>query len=107
MTIDTEQVRNAAAVLDTLTSNLAADNPLRTEADVMAKGCVATLYTVADQIDAQTAEIAAQAQHANFLNSEIARLRGAIQGLLDALPSATTHPAIQAAKAALKETCHD
>lgn len=68
----------------------------------------------ADALDAQSAEIAAQARHANFLNAEIARLRFriaelrvAVRGLLDAMPSATTHPAIQAAKAALKETCHD
>ena len=30
-------------------------------------------------------------------------LREALQGLLDALPSATTHPAIQAARAALAQ----
>lgn len=67
-----------------------------------------------DALDAQTAEIAAQARHANFLNAEIARLRSriaelrvAVRGLLDALPSATTHPAIKRAKDALRETCHD
>lgn len=34
-------------------------------------------------------------------DAEIARLRDALQGLLNALPSATTHPAIKAARAAL------
>ena len=32
-----------------------------------------------------------------------ARMREAVRGLLDALPSATTHPAIKAARAALAE----
>lgn len=107
MTINTETIRDAAEVLDTLTSTLAVDHPLRTQAAARAKSCVSGLYSAADAFDAQTAEIAAQARHANFLNTEIARLRGAVQGLLDALPSATTHPAIKRAKDALRETCHD
>jgi len=32
-----------------------------------------------------------------------ARMRESVRGLLDALPSATTHPAIKAARAALAE----
>lgn len=35
--------------------------------------------------------------------SHIGELREALEGLLNALPSATTHPAIKAARAALKE----
>ncbi|WP_103035269.1 hypothetical protein [Castellaniella caeni] len=45
---------------------------------------------IADHIDAQAAEIA--------------RLREALLGLLDVLPSATTHPAIKRAKEALRGT---
>lgn len=37
------------------------------------------------------------------LMGERDRLREALQGLLDALPSATTHPAIKAARAALAQ----
>lgn len=37
------------------------------------------------------------------LEADNKRLREALQGLLDALPSATTHPAIRAAKAALEK----
>lgn len=41
------------------------------------------------------------------LEAENRRLRDALLGLLDVLPSATTHPAIKRAKDALRETCHD
>ena len=34
-------------------------------------------------------------------------LLSALRGLLDALPSATTHPAIKAAKAAIRKACPD
>jgi len=37
---------------------------------------------------------------------EIGQFREALQGLLDALPSATTHPAIKAARAALSGADH-
>ncbi|MFT0546969.1 hypothetical protein ACMHYO_11575 [Allopusillimonas ginsengisoli] len=37
---------------------------------------------------------------------DVGALRDALLGLLDALPSATTHPAIKRAKDALLETCH-
>ena len=57
MTIDTERIRDAAEVLDTLTSQLPAGHPLRADADARAKSCVAALYSAADAIDAQTAEI--------------------------------------------------
>ncbi len=36
------------------------------------------MLEAANALDAQTAEIAAQAQHANFLNAEITRLRAAL-----------------------------
>lgn len=49
---DAERVRNAAGVLDTLTSNLSNDHPLRVEATSCAKRAVADLYRIADQIDA-------------------------------------------------------
>ena len=38
---------------------------------------------------------------------DVETLRDALLGLLDALPSATTHPVIKRAKDALRETCHD
>ena len=57
MTIDTETIRNASAILDTLTSNLAADHPLRLDAQQGAKASVADLYGIADEADAQGAEI--------------------------------------------------
>ena len=56
MTIDTKSIRNAAAILDTLTSNLAADHPLRVEAQQGAKAAVADLYRIADQINPLAAE---------------------------------------------------
>lgn len=49
---DAERVRNAAEILDTLTSNLVAGHPLRVKAAEGAKRAVADLYGVADQIDA-------------------------------------------------------
>lgn len=49
--VDSERIRNAAAILDTLTSNLDAKNPLRAEATEGAKRAVADLYWIADQID--------------------------------------------------------
>lgn len=58
MTINTDTIRDAAEVLDTLTSTLAVDHPLRTQAAARAKSCVSGLYSAADTIDAQTAEIA-------------------------------------------------
>lgn len=58
MTIDTETIRDAAEVLDTLTSTLAVDHPLRTRAAARAKSCVSGLYSAADALDAQAAEIA-------------------------------------------------
>ncbi|WP_322997906.1 hypothetical protein [Castellaniella sp.] len=58
MTINTETIRDAAEVLDTLTSTLAVDHPLRTQAAARAKSCVSGLYSAADALDAQTAEIA-------------------------------------------------
>ena len=58
MTVDTEIIRNAAATLDAVTSKLPADHPLRMEAAEGAKGAVSGLYRVADEIDAQAAEIA-------------------------------------------------
>lgn len=58
MTINTESIRDAAEVLDTLTSALAVDHPLRTRATARAKSCVSGLYSAADTLDAQTAEIA-------------------------------------------------
>lgn len=85
MTNNTETIRDAAEVLDTLTSTLAVDHPLRTQAAARAKSCVSGLYSAADTIDAQSAEIAAQARHANFLNAEIARLRFRIAELREAL----------------------
>lgn len=57
MTINTETIRDAAEVLDTLTSALAADHPLRTRAAARAKSCVSGLYSAADALDAQAAEI--------------------------------------------------
>ncbi|MBV2180932.1 MAG: hypothetical protein KUL86_06810 [Castellaniella sp.] len=39
--------------------------------------------------------------------NDVSVLRDALLGLLDVLPSATTHPAIKRAKDALRETCHD
>lgn len=57
MTINTETIRDAAEVLDTLTSALAVDHPLRTQAAARAKSCVSGLYSAADAIDAHTAEI--------------------------------------------------
>jgi hypothetical protein len=58
MTINTETMRDAAEVLDALTSTLAVDHPLRTRAAARAKSCVSGLYSAADALDAQTAEIA-------------------------------------------------
>lgn len=88
MTINTESIRDAAEVLDTVTSQLPDDHPLALRAVARAKDCVTALYRTADQADAQA--------------EQIAQLREAVQGLLDALPSATTHPAIKAARAALE-----
>jgi len=48
-----------------------------------------------------------QAEDVRALRADRDRLRAALGGLLDALPSATTHPAIKRAKDALRETCHD
>lgn len=45
-------------------------------------------------------EVALEA-YESFEVPDVRELRNAIQGLLDALPSATTHPAIKAARAAL------
>src|SRR5690606_39077301 len=53
---DAERVRNAAAILDTLTSNLGAGHPLRAEATEGAKRAVGDLYRIADQIDADQAK---------------------------------------------------
>ena len=113
MTINTETIRDAAEVLDTLTSTLAVDHPLRTQAAARAKSCVSGLYSAADALDAQAAEIARlRIQNEGYDGTiakrdlEVERLRTALQGLLDALPSATTHPAIAAARAALQETDH-
>ncbi|MEI2416159.1 hypothetical protein V8Z80_08235 [Orrella sp. JC864] len=47
-----ERVRNAAAILDTLTSNLVEQHPLRVEAAEAAKRAVADLYALADRMDA-------------------------------------------------------
>jgi len=49
---DAEHIRNAAAILSVLTSNLDAGHPLRAEAADGAKRAVADLYRIADQIDA-------------------------------------------------------
>lgn len=50
----------------------------------------------ASEIEQLRAELAASRERE-------ARMREAVRGLLDALPSATTHPAIKAARAALAE----
>lgn len=49
---DAERIRNAAAILAALTSNLDAGHPLRAEAAAGAKRAVGDLYQIADQIDA-------------------------------------------------------
>lgn len=97
MTISTETIRDAAEVLDTLTSTLAVDHPLRARATARAKSCVSGLYSAADALDAQTAEIAkANSQverwkkvaesaedRAQVAADEIDRLRDAAQMLAD------------------------
>lgn len=97
MTIDTEAIRDAAEVLDTLTSTLAVDHPLRVEATSRAKSCVSGLYSAADAMDAQAAEMAeARSQidrwkkaaesaedRAQAAADEIDRLRDAAQMLAD------------------------
>lgn len=57
MTINSESIRDAAAVLDTVTSQLPDDHPLVLDANGRAKGCVTALYSAADQIDAQAGEV--------------------------------------------------
>ncbi|GAA0237571.1 hypothetical protein GCM10009125_28060 [Castellaniella daejeonensis] len=77
MTINTETIRDAAEVLDTLTSALAVDHPLRTRAAARAKSCVSGLYSAADALDAQTAEIAR-------LRTENAGLRISLRNMIGA-----------------------
>ncbi|MHA3905186.1 hypothetical protein ACTPOE_16900 [Castellaniella sp. WN] len=50
MTINTETIRDAAEVLDTLTSTLAVDHPLRTQAAARAKERVSQLYAAANEM---------------------------------------------------------
>lgn len=110
MTINTETIRDAAEVLDTLTSTLAVDHPLRTLAAARAKSCVSGLYSAADHIEAQAAELATQAQHANFLNAEIARLRDALELFLAHSPEpecAIWRHVHAVARAALSGESHD
>lgn len=86
MTINTETIRDAAEVLDTLTSILAVDHPLRTQAAARAKSCVSGLYSAADAIDAQTAEIARLRAERDALREALEsviydmRLRAGIRG---------------------------
>lgn len=122
MTINTETIRDAAEVLDTLTSALAVDHPLRTRAAARAKSCVSGLYSAADHIDAQTAEIAGARQTierwkercraarqesvalkrdisdyiriGNSNGAEIARLRYALRWTAAALQEACRRPTI-------------
>lgn len=75
MTINTETIRDAAEVLDTLTSTLAVDHPLRTRAAARAKSCVSGLYSAADALDAQTAEIAEAKGQIEHLDRQNAGLR--------------------------------
>ena len=56
----------------------------------------ATMRDAEQEIERLRAELAASRERE-------ARMREAVRGLLDALPSATTHPAIKAARAALAE----
>lgn len=56
MTIYAEAIRDAAEVLDTLTSRLPAAHPLRVKASSRAKTYVAMLYSTADEVDALRAE---------------------------------------------------
>jgi len=93
MTIDTEIIRNAAGTLDVITSNLAAENPLRLEASEGAKGAVASLYRIADTIDAQDAEIA--------------RLRDGIEEAIRLLGMDRPIDPTDTLRAALSGECHD
>ena len=103
-TIDAEALRRAAEILDTLTSNNLADgNPLRLEASQGAKAAVADLYRIADDVDAQAAEIA-RLRNSAWTNGDIlkdaqakaAKLHGDIIGMREALRWTT---------AALNECC--
>lgn len=51
MSINTETIRDAAGVLDILTSNLRADHPFRADAAPRAKDCVGLIYAAADEMD--------------------------------------------------------
>lgn len=89
MTIDTQKLRESSA-----TERFTLDD----------------IQGLVDHIDAQADEIEALRSHNALLRGSIAqiereadRLRQALDGLLNALPSATTHPAIQAARAALSQ----
>jgi len=55
---DAERLRNAAGIIDVMTSNLNPDHPLRHEAIRGAKSAVADLYELADRMtaDAQLAK---------------------------------------------------
>ncbi|WP_368655441.1 hypothetical protein ABRY94_11960 [Castellaniella ginsengisoli] len=81
MTIGTEIIRNAAGTLDVLTSNLAADNPLRLETSEGAKAAVANLYRIADQVDAQAAENAEARGQIEHLDRQNDRLREVLDSI--------------------------
>lgn len=56
MNVDIEHINDAAEVLDTLTSRLPADHPVRLAAEDRAKASVAHLYGLAETIRALLAE---------------------------------------------------
>lgn len=93
MTIETERIRDAAEALDTLTSQLPAGHQLRADADARAKSCVAALYSAADHIDAQAAEIA--------------RLRDGIEEAIRLLGMDRPIDPTDTLRAALSGECHD
>jgi hypothetical protein len=81
MTINTQKLREAAANAKSLTTEDLIGFRLTATAHIT--GLARAIESCCDHIDAQTAEIAAQARHANFLNAEIARLREALKPLAE------------------------
>lgn len=79
MTINTETIRDAAEVLDTLTSNICADHPFRAEAEGRAKERVSQLYAAADEMDRLRAAME-QIRHSTYLRSAIAIAEVALDG---------------------------
>lgn len=77
--INTESIRDAAEVLDTLTSNLPADHPFRAEAEGRAKKCVGRIYAAADEVDRLRAAME-QIRHNTYLRSAIAIAEVALDG---------------------------